>query len=48
MEMASLYACTASADTWKEETDALHASAEICKVDAEAEVEAKAVAGAVA
>ena len=42
--MASLDAYTASADTWKAETDALHASAETCKADADAEAKAKAVA----
>ena len=44
MKTASLDAYTASADTWKAETDALHASAETCKADADAEAKAKAVA----
>lgn len=48
MKTASLDAYTASADTWKAETDALHASAETCKADAEAEAEAEAKAKAVA
>ena len=42
--MASLDAYTASVDTWKAETDALHASAETCKADADADAEAKAKA----
>ena len=41
METTSLDACTTSVDTWKEETDALHASVETCNTDAEA----KAVVG---
>ena len=44
MKTALLDAYTASADTWKVDTDALHASAETCKADAEAEAKAKAVA----
>lgn len=44
MKTASLDAYTASADTWKAETDALHASAETCKADADADAEAKAKA----
>lgn len=44
MKTASLDAYTASADTWKAETDALHASAETCKADADADAKAKAVA----
>ncbi|KAK1664329.1 hypothetical protein QYE76_052488 [Lolium multiflorum] len=45
MKTASLDAYTASADTWKAETDALHASAETCKADAEAKAKAVARTG---